>query len=152
MKQLILASLTLAPLLSAMDKHCDLIGDNKRGFKTDSGEICWGACSEDRGCLGAVFISSWNKCFLKSKIKRKASLRLFSEKKGDVGNYDQDFSAKDMKRLVVANVKNCRDACLQNQMCSGFTYLEGYRDCWLKKGSGRLFPKVFFCKEKVAKP
>ena len=134
--------------LLAMDAQCDLIGPNLNSVKKTTKARCWQNCEDLQECQGAVFISSWNRCFLKSTVKRKASVKMFSAIKGGEGSYDRDYSAKDMKRLVFAKVDQCREACAKEETCSGFTYIDGYRDCWLKRGKGKVFEKVFFCKVK----
>ena len=128
--------------------QCDLIGENLKSLKGTTQQLCWGACEADKKCRGAVFVSGWKRCFLKSNVKRKASLKFFSEIKSGNSGYDLDFTGKDLIRHVTSNKEECRLKCRDEQKCTGFTYLEGYRDCWLKHTKGRLFNKIFYCQIK----
>jgi hypothetical protein len=69
-----------------------------------------------------------------------------SSKVGEIKlNVDYDHSGKDIKRLVLDEAKACAKACREEKACAAFTFIDGYRVCWLKKTGGRLRPKVFHC-------
>lgn len=138
------------PLL-AMEPHCDLIAKNIGTIKKTEMDTCWKSCQSNDSCDGAVFISGWNRCFLKNEIKRKSSIKFFSEIKGKEASYDRDFTGKDLKKHVVDDVSKCRLKCDDEARCTGFTYIEGYRDCWIKHTAGRLIPKIFSCRVKEKK-
>ena len=131
--------------------NCDLIGSNLKSQKGTTQQSCWGACESEEKCRGVVFVSGWKRCFLKSSVKRKASLKFFSEIRSGESGYNLDFTGKDLVRHVTSTKEECRDKCLNEKKCTGFTYLEGYRDCWIKHTKGRLFEKIFYCKEKKEK-
>ncbi|SMF56470.1 PAN domain-containing protein [Pseudobacteriovorax antillogorgiicola] len=144
----IVLSLGITSVLHAEKIHCDLIGENLKNIKQSSKETCFKFCNDEEACLGAVFISGWNRCFLKKIVKRQARLRLYSWMRDGEGAYDKDFSGKDLKRFVVADKGLCQEKCESMSQCTGFTYLEGYRDCWVKHTSGKLFEKIFYCSVK----
>jgi hypothetical protein len=85
-------------------------------------------------------------------MNRTASLRFISgeldTKRGfDPGNLrvDSDHTGKDLERKVLDKPEMCAKACGDRQDCAAFTFLEGYRVCWLKAGGGRFLAKVFHC-------
>ena len=129
-------------------KNCDLIGAKTVNFKSSSERECLKKCQSEASCQGMVFISGWKRCFLLDKIKREASLRMFSGEKGGKGKYNHDYSGKDLKRLAFSKKSKCQQACKEDKDCIGYTYLEGYRDCWIKNTRGKLFEKTFYCWQK----
>ncbi len=135
-----------------MEENCDLLGKNMQSLKSTTMESCQATCIANSNCLGAVFISGWNQCFLKSKVKRKVTLVLKSALREGVIQIDYDFSGKDLRQLDKANAALCQLACQQTKECKGFTYLEGYRSCWIKSTHGKLFKKIFYCYEKNLVP
>jgi len=108
------------------------------------------ACDSDASCRGFTFVSGWNRCFLKSKIARFAILRFVSAAKGGSPQPDFDNTRKDLRRVIhLKTPLACSRACGSEPKCTGWTYLDGYGDCWLKSGVGRLKPKVFYCGTKL---
>ena len=61
---------------------------------------------------------------------------------------DKDSSGKDIKNLTLSTAGDCKKACDLNDACLSFTYIDGYRSCWLKKGEAKLHSKVFHCMNK----
>lgn len=130
-------------------EHCDLIGKELRSLSRTQKDTCKDQCLKDPACQGAVFISAWNKCFLKSEVKREHKVIMSSGLKNGTLKKAHDFSGKDYKKLDLGDSDKCQKACQQEGQCIGFTYIGGYRTCWLKRTTGRIFPKTFYC---FAKP
>ncbi|MFK7874006.1 MAG: PAN domain-containing protein [Oligoflexales bacterium] len=128
-----------------VDVGCDLIGDHLKTLKKDlSKETCQQLCASHRLCDGFVFVSGWNRCFLKKNIQRQVRVRMISGRKNQKGRENFDFSGKDIKQLSASTVKKCRNMCRHEVLCHGFTYIEGYSTCWIKR-EGDLRQKVFYC-------
>lgn len=133
------------------EKYCDIPGNNISSLSKTTKEICKKNCDSDSQCKGFTYISGWRKCFLKKKVSKSFRIRFYSgekDKSGKIVNakYDHDNSGKDIKRLANIDEKSkCLKACEDSGSCGAFTYIEGYRDCWLKKGGGRNYEKIFYC-------
>jgi hypothetical protein len=133
-------------------ENCDMASKSLEDGKAASREECQEKCSANEACKGLVYITGWKKCSLKSDVKKQAKLRFIS---GDLdaqhayqgGSYkvDHDHNGKDLERLVLDDPDACGKACAAKEGCASFTYLEGYRVCWLKKAGGHLVSKVFSC-------
>ncbi len=133
-------------------ENCDIPGPFLQEFKTSSREECQQRCVENQSCKSLVYVSGWNKCWLKAETKKHARLRFISgeldakhEYQNGSGRADHDHAGKDLQRLVLDQVDKCGQACAENKDCAAFTYLEGYRVCWLKKAGGKYLSKVFSC-------
>ncbi|RZJ81286.1 MAG: hypothetical protein EOO20_25300, partial [Chryseobacterium sp.] len=155
--------LFLIPLRTASAKtwstteNCDMPSASLQEIKTATREECQTRCLENEKCEGVVYITGWKKCSLKSSVKKQAKLRFISadmdaQHAYQKGSYklDYDHSGKDLQRLVLDSADQCGEACAGRADCSAFTYLEGYRVCWLKKTGGRPGEKVFSCSVKSA--
>jgi len=153
----ILIALTTTPLAAStieITENCDIPGGNIKNLKSASPSTCRDECNKLESCKGFTFISGWNRCFLKRKISRKVSLKIHSgevinQKNGrtmDLTGPNIDIPGKDLRK--VPNTKTpeiCSDLCLKEPKCVAFSYLDGYRDCWLKDRSGRRQTKTFSC-------
>ena len=130
-----------------IEEGCDIPGNNLKSSKEKSPPLCAEACDKEPKCKGFTFISGWNKCFLKSKVKTQAKVTMIAahNKDGFKLHFNHDNSGKDFKNIVLDSEKLCLDECRKNSKCKGFSYIKGYRSCWLKKTLGRVFPKVFYC-------
>lgn len=136
--------------------NCDLPAASLKDTKAKSLEECQKLCAETSGCNASLFISGWGKCSLKADGKKQARLKFHS---GELdaqhaftpgsAKADNDYTGKDLERLVLDNADQCGEACSKNKECVSFTYLEGYRVCWLKKTLGKFKPKVFSCSLKT---
>lgn len=120
--------------------------------KAATQEACQQLCAETAGCKAALYVSGWRKCALKSDAKKTARLKFQSAEMGEGRTYqagsfkdDNDYTGKDLERLVLDSADACGEACAKNSQCESFTYLDGYRVCWLKKTRGKFVPKVFSC-------
>ncbi|MEZ4743523.1 MAG: PAN domain-containing protein [Bdellovibrionota bacterium] len=151
-------------------KDCDLPGDNIGSSKLNTPEACKDKCLADKKCQGFVFISGWNRCFIKQKYLRLVKLKMSSgqiiENQQDAADAHNskgmrkvklfgdrvDHSSKDLKRVSnIENLDKCGQRCLQEERCYAFTYLDGYRDCWLKGKGGSPRDKIFYCGIKTSK-
>ena len=141
----ILLLLIESSVYAAMEKNCDLLGSHVFKKTVDSPKRCKKMCVDRGDCKGSVFISGWNKCFLKGDIKRKTKVTMISGIKGQPTMRDMDFTGKDDKQISVKKVKKCKESCLSRPQCTGFTFIDGYQTCWLKKTPGKLISKIFFC-------
>lgn len=136
-------------LLEAMDRGCDLVGKNIGSSKAKSQLECEKQCVSNHGCQGAVFITGWERCFLKAEVKRKVFITLKSAIKGEDIQKNHDFSGKDFKQTDESSAIDCQEKCSKTANCTGFTYIDGYRTCWIKQTKGKLFEKVFYCFQKA---
>ncbi|NRA45421.1 MAG: hypothetical protein HRU09_10750 [Oligoflexales bacterium] len=129
--------------------HCDLVGPNEKVLKNLSSYTeCHTECAKSQDCQGYVFVSHWNRCFLKSEVKRLAKVNLISGLPGLKAKMDQDHSGKDIKQESAINAEECQQKCKKFGACAAYTYIKGYQTCWLKKKPGSFRPKVFYCGRK----
>ena len=129
--------------------HCDLVGTNVLVLKnlTNYSE-CNLECAKNKKCQGYVFISHWNRCFLKSSIKRQVQLNMISGLPGLAPKLDHDHSGKDLRQVTTKDAVGCDSQCSKDAACGAYTFIKGYQTCWLKKKSGSFRPKVFYCGRK----
>ncbi len=134
--------------------NCDNPSPVVKDSKATSLEDCQAQCDGNAECKAVVFVSGWKKCWHK-KAAKQANLRFISgEMPADhsfaVGAYkvENDHTGKDLKREVLGSADECGKACEGNKDCQAFTYLEGYKVCWLKKAGGHFNPKIFYCAAK----
>lgn len=132
--------------------NCDVPSGSGQTLKSLSQEACQQACAGDAACKGFVHISGWKRCILRDDMKRQARLRFISGEKSEQGALessghrpDFDHSGKDLERKELDRVDQCAEACRDRKDCAAFTYLEGYRVCWLKAAGGRFHEKIFSC-------
>lgn len=132
--------------------NCDLPAASLKDTKAANAQECQKLCAETSGCNATLYITGWGKCSLKADAKKKALLRFHSGELDAQRDYqagsalkDNDHTGKDMQRLVLDNAEQCGVACAKKDGCGAFTYLEGYKVCWLKKAGGKYKPKVFSC-------
>lgn len=132
--------------------NCDVATDSLKTIKSVSQDACQQACDGESSCQGFVYITGWKRCLLKSDMRKQAKLRFISgdmnEKHGfDASQLKSDFdhSGKDLERKVVEQPELCAKACSERSDCQAFTYLDGYRVCWLKAAGGHLNEKMFRC-------
>ena len=129
--------------------HCDLLGPNTKVLKKVASQSdCHNHCAQHDACQGYVFISSWNRCFLKSSIKRLTQVNLISGLPGQDAKVDYDHSGKDLRQVSTSNASGCESQCRKDSQCGAYTFIKGYQTCWLKKKSGSFRPKVFYCGRK----
>ncbi len=137
--------------------HCDLpqaknVAD---ALKAESVDACEVHCAGVDKCRAYVFISGWNRCFLKGEPGKQAKLRFYA---GEVRNgavlesaFDRDYSGKDLRRVThVKSGELCGKECLGEPKCKAFAHLGGYDDCWLKSSVGTAREKVFTCGTRAA--
>jgi hypothetical protein len=138
----------------SLKTHCDIPGNNLSSENMKTPESCQKKCLETKACLGFTFISGWNRCFLKKKIKQQNPLRFYSGYFKTVDGlkhiaeeaYDIDYPKYDLKKISpVKNPKECKEHCLKEEKCVAFGYLEGYLDCWLKDKLAKKQTKIFYC-------
>jgi PAN domain len=132
-------------------EQCDMPGPSLTKTKAEGREACEKLCSERADCKAALFITGWKKCLLKADTKTARlqfiSGELDAQRTYTPGSFklDNDHRGKDLERKVLGSADECGKACSENAGCGAFTYLEGYRVCWLKKPGGTFNPKVFTC-------
>lgn len=138
-------------------ENCDMPSASIKESKAESQEKCEETCDQEKGCLGAVYITGWKKCSLKAETKKRAKIRFSSADMNEKHVYeagsfkiDNDHGGKDLERHVLNTADECGKACEGRADCQAFTFIEGYRVCWLKKAGGKLKPKVFHCSIKKA--
>jgi len=132
--------------------NCDMPATSLKELKTESQDKCQQVCDETEGCKGIVYITGWRKCSLKADGKKQATMRFISGELNDKHVYepgsfktDNDHSGKDLERIVLDVPDQCGKACESRADCQAFTFIEGYRVCWLKKKGGKFSDKVFHC-------
>ena len=132
--------------------NCDVGSESLKTLKSVSQDDCQQSCAEEKQCAGFVYITGWKRCLLKDQMKKTAKLRFISGELDEKRNFaagnlklDFDHSGKDLERKVLDQPEMCADACRQRADCHAFTFLDGYRVCWLKAGGGHLNAKMFRC-------
>ncbi len=140
-------------------EHCDIPQNNLKSIKNSNPQDCAKACQDEPKCLGFSFISHWNRCFLKSKVKRKFTIEMHAgqvlenkaaeRKMGPISRF-ADSTGKDLKILYgLKSVEACVEKCLARKDCLSFNYMVGYASCVLKKERGKIVEKKFYCGEKA---
>jgi hypothetical protein len=132
---------------------CDIPGSTLASEAKGDAEACRAACKAEEKCRAFVFVTGWNRCFLKAKADRQVPLRmhagqLIDESARIMGPIaaDHDESGKDLRRVSgVKSAPACAALCVEEPACKAFAFLDGYGDCWLKGNKGRLRPKTFTC-------
>ena len=130
--------------------NCDIPGPALSSQHTKDADQCSGLCQNELRCRSYVFISGWQRCFLKSQNK-VTSLTIAAGKKNDDGSITQwdhhDLVGRDMRSARAKDVDECGSICTQDTKCVGFAYLDGYQTCWLKDQlkSGKPYAKTFSC-------
>ena len=166
------ANQSAARLMSRPRSNCDIPGSAYQSFHTEIAKGCLDKCQNDRRCVAAVHVSGWNRCFLKEQFSRFADLTMISgfiSTDSGTGSHlannqpativdrrtfgelrmDYDSTGKDIRRLSpVESATVCQSHCAKESACDSFTYLDGYRDCWLKAAGGKERRKVFTCSRK----
>jgi hypothetical protein len=129
--------------------NCDVPNDSLKVLEKVSREDCQAACEEQSECKGILYITGWQRCTLKTRMDRTARLKFISGEMDDKRAYSLhegfDHSGKDRERQVLDSADACGKACGASPDCAAFTYLDGYRVCWLKNKGGRLRAKNFLC-------
>ena len=135
-----------------LEDNCDVATDSLKTLKSVTQDQCQQGCAADKQCAGFVYITGWKRCLLKDQMKKTARLRFISGELDDKRNFDKsslkfdfDHNGKDLERKVFDQPEMCAQACTQRADCHAFTFLEGYRVCWLKAGGGHLNEKIFRC-------
>jgi hypothetical protein len=145
---------------SSVETDCDVTGSEIRSLKQASPEVCAATCEAEASCRGWSFISGWNKCSLKSTIKSKTKVRMYSGRVDrskspamiSLEGWQKDESGKDFRRVApVTRAEDCSNECLKDQRCLAFVFIDGYQVCWLKKSIGKFSDKVFTCGQKNEK-
>ena len=131
-----------------MTENCDIVGDNVKQIKKKDKESCLSECTSLDKCKAAVFITSWNMCFLKGSVKRKVNVIMSSSLKNGSIQKGLDYSGKDLSNHVEPTAKACLLRCNGMDSCTGITYIGGYDTCWIKHTQGKLYPKKFYCYQK----
>ena len=138
---------------ATLQEHCDIAGAGAPQ-KTADAAACRDLCTTTATCAAFVFVSGWNRCFLKDKKARVATLRFYAgyidataaARPVAEAGYDRDDSGKDMRSLPhTKTAAACASACVDEPRCRAFAYLEGYDACYLKSTHGSLRAKVFSC-------
>jgi hypothetical protein len=136
-------------LALAQQTHCDLpTAKALRSEKASTAPECASICNADALCQSYVHISGWGRCFLKKDTpKRQTKLIMHAGARDDAAaSIDSDHTAKDLRRISgIKSAPACQAECRGEPQCTAFAYLDGYGDCWLKKGSGRIISKIFSC-------
>lgn len=149
----VMVYMVLMPAVLAGDindqSHCDLVGPNALVLKNLKKPLeCQLECEKNQSCQGYVFVSSWNRCFLKSSIKRLVKINLISGLPGQEAKVDHDHSGKDMRQESASNAAGCESLCSKDKTCGAYTFIKGYQTCWLKNKTGSFRAKVFYCGRK----
>lgn len=137
-----------------LSKNCDLPAASLASLKKSTVDECQKTCEDHKNCAAFVFVSGWQRCFLKESAARQARIQLLSGELSSEANrafdkkdikVDFDHTGKDLERIVLDKVEDCAKACLARSDCYAFTYIDGYRVCWLKAGGGKFQEKIFQC-------
>jgi len=136
-------------------ENCDVPGESLQIINSLSQKECQRSCDNEKNCKGFVYITGWKRCLLKDQMNKQVKLQLISgeldeNRKFDGGRlkFDSDHTGKDLERKVLDQADLCAEACISRADCQAFTFLEGYRVCWLKAGGGQLKEKTFRCATK----
>lgn len=138
-----------------IEKNCDIPGNSYRHEKLKDELECQKLCESEDRCKSFTFISHWNRCNLMDQVKKKFQVTMIA---GYIDDRDQskatlsklfensDSTGKDMQSdTKLKSADECGKACLSNEKCLSFVYIQGYSMCWLKKTKGKIVPKTFSC-------
>ena len=112
---------------------------------------CEALCAASDACGAYTFVSGWDRCKLFAPTTRHVGVRITA---GLVANgvvtaqqEDHDNTGKDLESVPrdLPDANACGAACVATAGCVGFSYVEGYRSCWLKRTEGVLVSKAFRC-------
>lgn len=151
-----LTLLSLVPFANAQAVYerrapCDIPTPILTTVPADDVEACEQACTATAGCGAYTFVSGWDRCKLHAPTDRHVAVRILA---GVVANGvaltpapDHDHTGKDLERAPrdLPEASACAAACVATTGCVGYSYVEGYRSCWLKQTEGALVPKTFAC-------
>lgn len=134
--------------------HCDLPGGASKSFSAKDVASCRTSCESDPSCEAYSFISGWNRCFYKGAKQPQVRLRIFSGVISAVDGVrsasgplaDTDIPGKDLRKVIAVNsAGECGVHCISDPRCVAYSFLDGYRDCWLKDRLGHEQEKIFYC-------
>ncbi len=125
-----------------------------RSFTVNSVEDCQKQCVEDKACQAFNFVSGWNRCFIKARLGKTFKVSLSSgtvltsasgsRQVGEIKSHF-DLKARDLRKLETKTVDACAQNCLVSEDCFAFTFIDGYKICWLKEKQKAWIPKTFYC-------
>jgi hypothetical protein len=139
------------PLGWSRTERCDIAGPNLASLAAPDADACERACAARADCAAFTFISGWDRCQLEAAAEPRVTVRLAAATvvEGELGavEWDRDHKGADMEDAPrdLADVGGCARACESTTGCLGYSYVDGYRACWLKKAAGSLVPKTFLC-------
>lgn len=125
--------------------RCDIPGKAFESVKNTAFPECVQRCRVLKNCKAVTFVTHWNRCFIKDKISRLVPVSLISGEKSSIEQIDFDYTGKDFLKKVAKSSKQCAKHCQESSECLGFTFIKGYRTCWLKKSKGKFIKKHFYC-------
>jgi hypothetical protein len=136
-------------------EDCDIPAAGYRSLKATDESECARSCSQESKCQAFVFVSGWNRCFLKESSKMVQGIKMYG---GDIDRSDsreaviksfgalKDHRGKDLKNIAgVKSEESCQQFCVKENMCVGYVWISGYDSCWLKKTKGSALDKRFYC-------
>lgn len=130
-------TLTAAPVLADVTTQAypgwDAAGGDFDAIPSGNGANCAQICIEKANCVGAVFVNSTGRCWLKTKIGPYTKLngatlylKILSGRSG------VDYPGGDYHNYEVDNWQSCSRACYFQSRCKAFTYVTQTKMCWLK--------------------
>ncbi len=111
----------------------DAAGNDFDSFQSGNAANCSQTCIEKGNCVGAEFVNSTGRCWLKHRIgayTRLAGATLFL--KILTGRSGIDYPGGDYHSYATDSWQNCSRACYGQARCKAYTFVTQTNTCWLK--------------------
>lgn len=111
----------------------DAAGNDFEQFPSGNGANCSQTCVERRNCVGAEFVASTGRCWLKHRIGAYTQLQgatLYL--KILTGRSGIDYPGGDYTHYTTDSWQACSRACYGANACKAYTYVAFTKTCWLK--------------------
>jgi hypothetical protein len=143
--------------LRQMESHedCDIPAAGFASSKAKDAADCSNQCIDNLKCQAFVFVSGWNRCFLKDSVRVVKGIQMFAGGVERVVGKDpvvqafgamKDHRGKDLRNIPqTRSEESCQQHCLTEKACVGYVWISGYDSCWLKKTKGAALDKRFYC-------
>ena len=149
----VLLVLSAAFAQGAFERHdgCDVPTPVLSSVSVDDVDACERSCTATTGCGAYTFVSGWDRCKLHAPTDRHVAIRMFAAVVTDgvltSPRAEHDNTGRDLESTPrdLPSAAACGEACSATSGCLGYSYVEGYRSCWLKKTAGVLVEKTFTC-------
>lgn len=112
----------------------DYSGNDLTSIPNSNVETCQTACASNSQCVGAVYGTDTNTCWLKSDLKNPSlsDNRVLYLQKGIGQVTGMDYGGNDLTSSASSGVSDCRTKCQNQSGCIGGEYVPSSNICWMK--------------------